>query len=203
MKLLDALGVSVHPDIDQKRTNNTGVVLVSDALENNRTLYEECYHYTEKFFSKLRLPDQAIMNYVLWKNKVPLTDITTKYNYTLHHDIHGHDTATIFHIAHHPKFWNHSVLRCLFPIWTECYEKWLSLGGTAYEGKQIYRDMGETLSIKSLLEMIDVPEQLASVQLKYAASLSLIREQDAAIKKLEATVEELLSTVQSLKGQRF
>lgn len=95
------------------------------------------------------------------------------------------------------------MLRCLFPIWTECYEKWLSLGGTAYEGKQIYRDMGETLSIKSLLEMIDVPEQLASVQLKYAASLSLIREQDAAIKKLEATVEELLSTVQSLKGQRF
>lgn len=195
-KFADALGMLVDPDIDEKPTNNTGVVLVTDALEDYCSLYKQCYHLTEKFFKTLKLPDQAIINYVLWKNKIPVTNITENFNYTVYHDIHGYDAAAIFHLACDKKFWNHSVLRRLFPIWNECYKKWLDMGGSAYAGEQKYMDIGDSLSMFALLGMIEI-----QYQTKLASQL-IIKEQEAAIKKLEGTVQELLSVIQSLQERK-
>lgn len=188
-----ALGCLVHEEIDQKSTNNTGVVLVRDSLPDYNSLHDQCYHYTWHFRKTLNLPDQGILNYVLWKNKIPITGLGSDYNYTVYHDLHSYNRAKIFHVAHDSKFWNHSVMRNLFPLWQGCYDTWLGMGGSAYTGEQRYLDVGSHLSIAKILD------RLTEHALELASRALIIQEQSRTIQKLENYIGELLD---ALKGSR-
>jgi lipopolysaccharide biosynthesis glycosyltransferase len=189
-----AMGRKINPAFDDRPTNNTGVVLVTDKLVADwHSLREQCYYYTDRFVKTLMLPDQAILNYVLWKNNIPITDLTSTYNYTVYHDFHGYNQARIFHLAHEYKFWNHSVLRNLFPIWEECYQKWLALGGSAYMGKQLYTEVGSMFSMQNMFEALDLPYgQLLGQKL-------IIDEQQKTIDELYENIESLLVLVENMK----
>ena len=190
-RFIDAMGCPVDPAIDHKQTNNTGVVLVRDSLPNHTKLRDQCYHYTQCFSKTLVLPDQAILNYVLWKNNVQVADLGREYNYTVHSDFHSYNTAKIFHLACAFKFWNHSVLRNLFPIWHECHQQWLSKGGSAYRGELKYRDIGPSLSILYILGIIEHADR------NLVAQQIIIDEQTATIKKLENHISELLGLLKT------
>ena len=183
----DAMGCLVHPELDKLCTNNTGVVLVRDSLPDYLSLHEQCYHYTQRFIKTLNLPDQAILNYVLWKNKIPVADLGRHYNYTVHSDLHSYNRAAIFHIANGYKFWNHSIMRNLFPIWQECHQKWLEMGGSAYTGEQKYLEVGNRLSMLKLLTALD--EEKANEAL---AKDLIIEEQASTIRQLKGHLSELI-----------
>ncbi len=189
-----AMGCAVHPEIDNLPTNNTGVVLVRDSLPEYNDLCEQCYHYTQRFIKTLAMPDQAILNYVLWKNKIPIADLGRHYNYTVHHDLHSYNRAAIFHIANFYKFWNHSILRNLFPIWRECHQKWLDLGGSAYTGDQKYPDVGNHLSLLKVLTGLDENNMRA-----FGREL-VIEEQANTIRKLEGHLSELMDLLKAQPG---
>ena len=134
-------GNSIDPAFDHLPTNNTGVVLVTDALAelcDPQALREECYACTRQYLKILRLPDT--------------------YNYTVYHDLRGFAQAKIFHLACEPKFWNHPVLYSLFPTWAECCQEWLTLGGSAYAGKQIYAEVGNKFSLFNMLQALNTQE---------------------------------------------
>ena len=184
-----ALGRSVYPPWDERPTNNTGVVLVTDALTDYHSLREQCYYYTKKFSDTLVLPDQAIFNYVLWKNKIAITNLTDTYNYTVHHSMNSFSKAKIFHLACECKFWNHPVLRNLFPVWEECYQQWLAMGGSAYTGRQLYYEFGNHFSMLNMLNAIQPDARL----------MQLIDEQQRTIEQLTRNVEDLLGVIQGRK----
>ncbi len=185
----NAMGCLVHPEIDLTLTNNTGVVLVRDTLPNYNDLTTQCYYYTQRFRKTLSLPDQAILHYVLWRNNIPVSDLGSSYNYTAHHDFHSYSSAKIFHLANSYKFWNHSILRNLFPIWEECYKNWLDMGGSAYTGEQKYPEVGSRLSMLSMLKVLSSLDENTA---KAVGREMIIDEQAMIINELEKNITELL-----------
>ena len=191
-KFKDALGRSLDPALDDLSTNNTGVVLVTDELPDYHTLREQCYFYTEKFMDTLWLPDQGILNYVLWKNNIPIANLGNTYNYTVYHPLHGCSKAKIFHLACDVKFWNHPVLRNMFPVWKECSRKWQAMGGSAYTGEQLFAEIGDKFSLLNMLTAIYPHGQ------EILAAKLVIDEQEKTIARLSQNVEELLAVVKSM-----
>ena len=189
--LKTALGRSVDPALDDLPTNNTGVVLVTDELPDYHALREQCYFYTEKFVDTLWLPDQAILNYVLLKNNISAANLGDIYNYTIYNPLHSFGKARIFHLAGEVKFWNHSVLRNMFPVWKECYKEWLDLGGSAYGGDQLFMDVGDSFSVLNMLSAMYPQSQ------ETLAAKVIIAEQDETIKQLSEHVEDLLLLVKN------
>ncbi len=193
-KLGSAMGRKVNPALDDLPTNNTGVVLVTDELAADyRALREQCYFYTERFIKTLFLPDQAVLNYVLFKNNISITDLTSAYNYTGYHSLHGYSAAKIFHLPGEIKFWNHSLLRKLFPVWDECYKKWLDMGGSAYAGEQLFTEIGDKFSLLDLLAAVSPQgEQLLE-------SKRIIAEQKKSMQRMSKSIDELLALVKSMQ----
>ncbi len=186
-----AMGCPVHPKIDNLPTNNTGVVLVRDSLPNYNDLCDQCYHYTQHFSKTLVLPDQAILNYVLWRNNIQMTDLGTDYNYTAFHAFHSYSKAKLFHLACAFKFWNHSVLRNLFPVWEQCYKEWLAMGGSAFSGELKYRDIGPTMSILDVLGIMEHADRALIGQ------KIIIQQQEEAIAKLNVHLDELVGILKT------
>ena len=183
-----ALGRTCDPAIDDHPTCNTGVVYVNDSLPDYLKLYNDCYRYTKAFSDTLHSPDQGIINYVLWKNNITVTDITKHYNYAAYHDLYGYHNAAIFHMACDYKFWDHWIIESLFPLWTECYREWLGLGGSAFTGPKTYPNNG------SHFTMLHMATQLGFA-LAYWSEKELTKEQEKTITSLESKVEELLQVI--------
>ncbi|MBQ4133870.1 MAG: hypothetical protein IJD04_09110 [Desulfovibrionaceae bacterium] len=187
----DALGCETDPEIDSRPTNNTGVVLVRDSLPGYQNLAEQCYAQTLHFHKTLYLPDQAVLNYVLWQNKITPVNLGREYNYTAHFPFQGIGEAKIFHTACAYKFWNHSVMRNLFPIWEECHKQWLAGGGSPYTGEMRFRETGSKLNI------LDIFVLLEQAEMQIDAHQMIIDEQRNAIENMKKYVGELLNIVRN------
>lgn len=121
-------------DIDGEKINHSsGLISISDKLKNFTHIEKECYSATKKFFSTLRLPDQAILNYVFEKlNIIPQCIPDIYYGSTSH--LRSVKCKIIHAYGKYNRFWNNQLIKIAYPEWTENNKLWERLGGTPYNG---------------------------------------------------------------------
>lgn len=126
-----ALGAKVEGLSSDIRARNSGVVVINDSI-NYRELTKLCYTKTIEYWDNLFLPDQAILNLVLYLNNIEISTLPLEYNNNLNTKWHNN---SIIHQTTTRKFWSHGIANLLVPEWEENNMIWLGLGGTPYTGK--------------------------------------------------------------------
>lgn len=136
------LGMTVN-DIDGEQKNfSSGIIVISDQGGNGSgiaKLTSECYKYTKLFLKTLRLPDQAIINYVLLKNNIKVDDLSDLY-YGSVSQLKSVNAKIIHAYGKNNRFWNNQLVKICYPEFTSNYKKWLDLGGSKYKWEILYCD---------------------------------------------------------------
>ena len=157
-------------DLNNIKCFNSGVVLCKDIIQY-KDLTNQCYIETKKRFLNLKLPDQAIISYVLLKNNIDITIMDKRYNnFYPFTDIE--DAKIIHTTACKHKPWSSSLLSIYFVEFTKEYRQWVLLGGSRYinDNKKNYSYIGNSLG--ELIKYLD------NIQL-------FINEQNKIIKNLK------------------
>lgn len=142
LTIREAIGNNdVPPNISSYTAKNSGVVLLNAdllAITDIEKLYHDCILYTNKFWNTLVFPDQAILNYVLRANNIPINDFSIKYNCSIKSRTSFFDKVIIHATGSKSKFWNNGVTNLMFSDWNAFYNKFIRLGGVPYSGKKYY-----------------------------------------------------------------
>lgn len=114
---------------------NSGVFLINDSIKNGKEIKEWCY----KMSAEWNMADQPILNLMVQEFKLEVYDFSDKYNrfYLLNNSIN--DDAYILHMAYGKKFWISGIDK----EWNENNEKWIELGGIAYDAEYVEKKMKE------------------------------------------------------------
>lgn len=108
---------------------NSGVIVFTDKIPNYKILTKWCYDKTFEFAEYLSLPDQAVLNHMIYEfPEIKVTDVGKKFNcYPTDKDVKN---AVILHSYSSEKFWNFYNIK----EWNQNYKNWLKLGGSKYKG---------------------------------------------------------------------
>lgn len=90
--------------------------------------YEFCVYALNKYASKLKLPDQAIFDFMIQENRIAIHPIDREAFSPHPNDLEKIDHVKILHAYGQPKFWNGIAN----DQWQKNYTKWLLMGGSAY-----------------------------------------------------------------------
>jgi len=103
---------------------NSGLMVLSDQLENYSEMCSWCYRQIKKYSKKLRWCDQGILNLLIQEYHLKVNEI----------DIHRFQchpleenyikNAAIIHAYGSRKFWNDEEYKKMFPEWLENYNEW-------------------------------------------------------------------------------
>lgn len=108
---------------------NSGLILLSNKLQNPPIYADWCYKKTIELADMLKLPDQAIFNYMFASfPEIDVIDTGKKYN--CHPLDSGAKTAVIIHSFNSEKLWNFYN----FKEWNQNNKTWLKSGGSMYDG---------------------------------------------------------------------
>lgn len=120
-------------DLDKSvRTRSTSVIHVSDELENYEKIAQECESLTKEKIDVLNLADQAVISYILYRNKVKISTIPL---YLCHHiDYTSVPIPKLIHQSTDYKMWNNGIIAALSPQWYSNNDVWIKKGGTPYLG---------------------------------------------------------------------
>jgi lipopolysaccharide biosynthesis glycosyltransferase len=152
LTISEACGAEI-PDIDSTlMAKSSGVVIVNDSLPGFETMTQQCYELTSQYWHSLVFPDQAVINLVMAKRGIAISDLPLTYNTgKVHKNLHS---ATIVHTqGGKSKFWNNGVSNIMFPEWNRNNETWLSMGGAPYVGPRYYWQLHGISQVK-LFEII-------------------------------------------------
>ena len=165
--LENALGF--HLDgLDNIKCRNSGVVFVSDSIPY-KNLTQQCYDLTIKYWHKLFLPDQSILNLVLLNNNIPIHLFPLEYNNNLNNVSFEN---FMIHQTTKRKFWSNGVVNFLMPEWEINYNKWLNLGGSPFKGKMALKEFKE-LSNRKVDKLVFIAKIYRYVVEEFLRNLSL------------------------------
>lgn len=100
---------------------NTGILLLTDSLDNVEALREWCYEKTNEWSNEIN-SDQAIINLLLQAFDLSVSELDIRYNCPPNME----STETlILHPWGENKFWNGLV----HPLWEKYFLQWRALGG--------------------------------------------------------------------------
>lgn len=108
---------------------HSGLIVVSDKLEERKELTKYCYDKTAEWAEILKLPDQGVLNAMIQDFDISVSPIRgSDYCY---YPYYGRDcsNAAIIHAWGSNKFWNDWYLHELYPAWQEYHNKWVVHGG--------------------------------------------------------------------------
>jgi lipopolysaccharide biosynthesis glycosyltransferase len=109
----------------RKRNFNAGVMLLSDNLPNCEEFADWCYDATQKYATRLRFPDQAIINLALQRFHIKPTVLPANFNAHPFSATVKSEQAYILHAMGKNKFWTN----CPMPRWFQFYGQWLRVSG--------------------------------------------------------------------------
>ena len=109
----------------------TGLIVVRDCLDQVVDYTEWCYNKTIEWADNLNLPDQGVLNALVQEFGFSVKPLGHKGRYGCFPYI-GRDcrNALLVHCWGTNKFWNNYYLNKKFPVWEDCYQQWLELGGS-------------------------------------------------------------------------
>ena len=113
---------------------NTGVVVLNDTLPDPLRLKEWCLEKLDSMGPNLKYPDQAIFNMLAQEFPHLVKEFPhTRFN------AHPRNPASLLAPLVHGfgpyKFWEDGLLSSALPEWRRSYQRWLSMGGSPYDGK--------------------------------------------------------------------
>ena len=109
----------------------TGTIIVRDNLKQPCDFTDWCYKKTLEWADNLNLPDQGVLNALTQEFKIKVKPIGHNGRYGCYPYV-GRDcsNATTVHSWGTNKFWNNWYLNRAFPVWEDCYQEWVEMGGT-------------------------------------------------------------------------
>lgn len=121
-------------DYDMDAEGISGAVfVVHDNLKDYSRMYQFCYEKTEKYATKLYMPEQAIFDFMI--QEFGLVPVPIDGRVYCVHPLAKENVpqAKIIHAYGQPKFWNgiHN------DQWEENYKQWLQMGGSKYKPPSI------------------------------------------------------------------
>lgn len=130
-----------HPmeDYDMNRyLYCTGMIILRDCMQQCCDYTEWCYKKTVEWAENLNLPDQGVINALIQEFHLNVKAIGDNGKYGCYPFIGRNcEKATTVHSWGANKFWNNWYLHCEFPVWEDCYQKWLAKGGSALKRQHI------------------------------------------------------------------
>lgn len=123
----------LHEDINDYDMNVEGIAaglfVFQDHLNDYLKMYEFCYTSLEKYAENLKLPEQAIFDFMIQEFNLHICPIDSKL-YSPHPTAEEFSSnAKIIHAYGQPKFWNGLDNEA----WTINYQIWLSMGGSEFK----------------------------------------------------------------------
>lgn len=114
---------------------SSGVVIVSDTIENYSSITDELYKETSKYSDVLLLPDQAILNYVSYLRQINAKAIPDKLISPPEWKVAFKEAPMIHAAGSRKRFWNEASLIVAYPEWQLNNKLWLLNGGSDYQGE--------------------------------------------------------------------
>lgn len=111
---------------------NSGVLLLSDKLQNRHEIREWLYNKSIEYGKHLRYADQGIINLALQNFNLNITQLDEQYN--CHPTKKSSKKACMVHSYSPEKFWCYFDTRYHFKEWDKNYQYWLKIGGSPYIG---------------------------------------------------------------------
>lgn len=116
----------------------TGMIILRDCMQQCCDYTEWCYKKTVEWAENLNLPDQGVINALIQEFHLNVKAIGDNGKYGCYPFIGRNcEKATTVHSWGANKFWNNWYLHCEFPVWEDCYQKWLAKGGSALKRQHI------------------------------------------------------------------
>lgn len=147
---------------------STGIIVFTNNISNPPKFYESLYQFMGEnfidFFKESKLPDQALFSLILFKEGFKVFELGYNYYGNISW-IKSKEASIINAWGKHNRFWNNKLCALAWPQWNVYYQKWLSLGGRAYEngwkanneipesGGEVWQYFERILWAKSILEM--------------------------------------------------
>lgn len=133
----DVSGQLVKPVKDYSMTQkgvSAGTFVFQDHFPNYMEKYNFCYDNTQKYAKYLKLPEQAVFDFMIQNFKINIyKDLLDKDIWCVHpRELEKINTAKIIHTSGQAKFWNELSNN----QWNENYKNWLKWGGEKYNLKK-------------------------------------------------------------------
>lgn len=111
---------------------NSGVLLLSDSLQNCNAMANWLYQKTIEYGKYLKYADQGVINLLIQEFRLEVDKLPEKYN--CHSTKNNSQNACIVHSYSPQKFWKWYERAYHFKEWDENYKQWLKMGGSPYIG---------------------------------------------------------------------
>lgn len=115
-------------DYDMNQEGICACIFVFQDHVDYKKLYEFCVSAVNKYASKLKLPDQAIFDFMIQEHRINVFPIDRDAFSPHPNDPNKIDHVKILHAYGQPKFWNGIASE----QWQKNYSKWLLMGGSPY-----------------------------------------------------------------------
>lgn len=105
---------------------NSGILVLSDKLDEYSKMSNWCYKKTLELAEVLRFPDQGILNLLIQEYNIQVEEIDIL-KFCCHPKRDGIYRAAIIHAYGSEKFWNNQKLLEKFPEWNKNNNFWLNI----------------------------------------------------------------------------
>lgn len=114
---------------NEKDFYNSGVMVFTDKIPNYKNLTQWCYNTTFEMAEALSLPDQAVLNHMVYEfPEIKVSSIGKEFN--CHPTDKEAKNAVLLHSYSSEKFWNFYNIK----EWNQNYKNWIKMGGSPYTG---------------------------------------------------------------------
>ncbi|EAH6402043.1 hypothetical protein GC772_05365 [Campylobacter coli] len=118
-------------------TNNysTGIIVFNDNLKSSQKFYDFIYQFiakNEDYFLEVKLGDQFLFSLYLLEKGLKIYELDDNYYGNISW-VKSKDASILHAWGQNNRFWNNKLCALAWPSWNVYYQKWLSLGGSAYE----------------------------------------------------------------------
>jgi lipopolysaccharide biosynthesis glycosyltransferase len=185
---------------------NSGVLVLQDTLPDPEGIHSQCLEWLREYGRILHYPDQGVLNLLAQGllKQYPATLRQIPYDrFNAHPRNPEAQHAAIVHAFGAYKLWDDGLTLCSFPEGSRDYRRWLSLGGSPWNGKMenaSYLEGGAFFMLRRLFENCSAAQSLLETQ---QAALETQRTVLKREEELRKALQSLLETQQTaLETQR-
>ncbi len=171
--------------IDTKNYSS-GIIVFNDNLKNPCEFYDFIYEFiatNENYFDEAKLGDQFLFSLYLLEKKLKIYELDDNYYGNISW-VKSKDASILHAWGQNNRFWNNKLCALAWPSWNVYYQKWLSLGGSAYE--------------KGFVGFLEVPQSGGEV-FQYFERIALAKR----ISQIKLEKQELIVDVDFSKKIKF
>ena len=139
-KIKDALGFSPFGFDAEERNYLTGFIVFNKSIKKPKEIYEWIYRYTSENISLLQngiCVDQGVFTLAIKTHCLSVCELSPDIYCGNTGWIKAKNSSIIHAFGVYNRFWNNRLVNLAWNDWERYYQKWLSLGGSAYEGEII------------------------------------------------------------------